>query len=321
VCVCVCVFCSHALPWKVGRAVWRYDKGWPSYYGTYWRLDRGVWRNMKDGEVVLGLMRGLIEVFESICRTAEQFWDKWKAWPTCLKGLDGRLSCSGTYQRLGRRVWRDWMRGRTVLRLMKGLTDVFEGIGWEAELFWDLWKAWPTSLKGLDESETCSGTYGGLDRRVRRGWMVGRRVMGPMEGLADVFEGVGWEAELFWDLSKAWLTCLKGLDETPSCFETYEGLGQRVWRDWMRGRTVLRLMKGLADKFERVGWERHVFWNLWRAQSTCLKGLDRRLTCLKWLDGRSACSATYDITKGRSRVAKEKKLLERVRWEADVAKE
>ena len=52
--------------------------------------------------------------------------------------------------------------------------------------------------------------------------------MGLMEGLADVFEGVGWEAELFWDLSKAWLTCLKGLDERPRFFKTYGGLGRRV---------------------------------------------------------------------------------------------
>jgi len=33
--------------------------------------------------------------------------------------------------------------------------------------------------------------------------MGGRRVKGLMEALADVFEGVGWEVELFWDLSKA----------------------------------------------------------------------------------------------------------------------
>ena len=49
-----------------------------------------------------------------------------------------------------------------------------------------------------------------------------------MKGLADVFERIGWEVELFWDLSKAWPTCLKGLDERPNCFETYEGLDRRV---------------------------------------------------------------------------------------------
>jgi len=40
--------------------------------------------------------------------------------------------------------------------------------------------------------------------------------------------------------------------------------------------------------------------------------------CLKGLDGRPACSTTYDITKESSRVAKEKRLFERVGWEADV---
>jgi len=56
----------------------------------------------------------------------------------------------------------------------------------------------------------------------------GRAVLGQMEGLVDIFEGIGWEAELFWDLSKAWATCLEGLDERPSYFETYGGLGRRV---------------------------------------------------------------------------------------------
>jgi len=45
-------------------------------------------------------------------------------------------------------------------------------------------------------------------------------VLGQMEGLADMFEWIEWEAELFWDLSKAWPTCLMGLDERPNCFET-----------------------------------------------------------------------------------------------------
>ena len=48
--------------------------------------------------------------------------------------------------------------------------------------------------------------------------------------------------------------------------------------------------------------------DLWRAWRMCLKGLD----------GRPACSTTYDITKESSRVAKEKRLFERVGWEADV---
>jgi len=37
----------------------------------------------------------------------------------------------------GRRV----MEGRAVLRLMEGLTDVFEGVGWETDVLWDLWWA------------------------------------------------------------------------------------------------------------------------------------------------------------------------------------
>jgi len=41
-----CVFCTYASAWKVGRTVWRYDEGWSSYSGTYWRLERGVWRYM-----------------------------------------------------------------------------------------------------------------------------------------------------------------------------------------------------------------------------------------------------------------------------------
>jgi len=56
----------------------------------------------------------------------------------------------------------------------------------------------------------------------------GRAVLGLTEGLANVFEGIGWEAELFWDLLKAWPICLKGVDGRPSCSETYGGLGQRV---------------------------------------------------------------------------------------------
>jgi len=60
----LCVFCSHASPWKVGQAVWRYDEGWPSCSGTYWSLT---------------------EVFGGIWRMTELFWDLWKAWPRCLK--------------------------------------------------------------------------------------------------------------------------------------------------------------------------------------------------------------------------------------------
>ena len=161
---------------------------------------------MKDGWVVLGLMKGLTEVFEGIWRMVEQFWDKWKAWSTFLKGLDGRPSCFGTYQRLGRRVWRDWMRGRAILRLMEGLADEFEGVGWEPDVFWDLWRAWPSCLKGLDGRPTCYGrsncyeTYERLGRRV----MGDQTVMRLMKGLADVFEG---------------------LDGRPTCYGTYEGLG------------------------------------------------------------------------------------------------
>jgi len=141
------------------------------------------------------------------------------------------------------------------------------------------------SLKGLDESPTCFVTYGGLGRRVWRGWMRGRRVMGGravlrlVEGLADMFKGVGWEADVLCDLSKAWQTCLKGLHEKPSCFGTYGGLGWRVWRDWMRARRVLRLMEDLADVFEGVGWEADVLWDLCRAWPMCLKGLDGKQTC------------------------------------------
>jgi len=218
----------------------------------------------------------------------KQFWDKWKAWPTCLKGLDGRPSCSGTYQRLGRRVWKNWL---------------------DDELFWDLWRAWSMSLKGLDESPTCYVTYGGFGRRVWRGWMRGRHVIGGrailrlleglanvfegdwrptcygtyqrlgqhvwrdcmrgqailglMEGLAGEFEGTGWEPDVFWDLWRAWPTCLKGLDWRRTCYKTYAGLGWHIWRGWMGGWHVMKVMEGLADVFERVGWEADVFWHLW----------------------------------------------------------
>jgi len=156
------------------------------------------------------LIEGLIEVFGRIWRMIELFWDLWKAWLRCLKVYEGWLSSSGTNGRLSRRVWRDWMGGRAILGPIKGLANVFEGIGWEADLFWDLWRAWPTSLKGLDESPTCSGTYRGLGRCVWRGWMGGRRVMGSravlrlMEGLANMFKGVGWEADVLWNLWRAW---------------------------------------------------------------------------------------------------------------------
>jgi len=151
----LCVFCSHASPWKVGRAVWRYDEGWPSCSGTYWRLDRGVWiwrmaglfwnlwkawpRFLKVYEgrpTVLGQMEGLADMFEWIEWEAELFWDLSKAWPTCLMGLDERPNCFETYRGLGWRVWRGWMRARRVLRLMEGLTDVFKGVGWEADVWW-----------------------------------------------------------------------------------------------------------------------------------------------------------------------------------------
>jgi len=240
---------------------------------------------MRDDRAVLGLIEGLIEVFGGIWMMAELFWDLWKAWPRCLKVYEGWPSSSGTNGRLGRRVWRDWMGGRAVLGPIEDLADVFERIGLEDELFLDLWRAWPTSLKGLDEGLTCYVTYGGLDRHVWRGWMGGRHVMGGwavlrlLEGLADVFEGVGCEAGVLWDLSKAWPTCLKGLHERPSYFGTYRRLARRVWQNWMRTRRVLRLIKGLTDVFEGVGWEANVLWDLCRAWPTCVKGLDGRPTC------------------------------------------
>jgi len=49
---------------------------------------------------------------------------------------------------------------------IEGLADVFEGIGWETELFWDLWKAWPMCLKGLDGRSSYSRTYGRFGRCV-----------------------------------------------------------------------------------------------------------------------------------------------------------
>ena len=194
---------------------------WLSCFGTHERLDRGVWRYIKDGQAVLGQMEGLANVFEGIGWEAELFWDLSKAWPTCLKELIGR---------------------RAILGLMEGLIDEFEGIRWEPDVLCDLWRVWPTCLKGLDERPTCywrssySETFRGLGKRVWR----------------------GLEADVLWDLSKAWPTCLKGLHERPSYFGTYGGLGRRVWRDWMRARRVLRLMEGLADVFEGVGLEADV---------------------------------------------------------------
>ena len=204
---------------------------------------------IRDDRAVLGPIDGLTEVFGGIWRMAELFWDLWKAWQRCLKVYKGWPSSSGTNGRLGRRVWRDWMRGRAVLGPIKGMADMFEGIGWKAKLFWDLWRAWPTSLKGLDEISTFCRTYGGLSRRVWRGWMGGQRVLGLMEGLADVFEGIGWDAKLFWDLWRAWVTCLKGLHRRVTSSRTYGRLGQRVWRCWMGGRRVMGLMEGLADRW------------------------------------------------------------------------
>jgi len=257
---------------------------------------------MRDDRAVLELIEGLTEVFGAIWRMAEFFWDLWKAWPRCLKVYEGWPSSSGTNGRLGLRVWRDWMGGQA--------SRTYQRLGRRVWRDWIrgrviLWLIETTSFKRLDESPTCSVTYGGLGRRVWRGWMGGRRVMGGravlrlIEGLADVFEGVGWEGDVLWDLSKAWPMCLNGLHERSSCFGPYEGLGWQVWRDWMRARHVLRLMEGLADVFERVGWKADVLWDLCRAWSTCLKGLDAKPTC----------SNTYDITKGRSRVAKEKRLF------------
>jgi len=138
-------------------------------------------------------------VFEGIWVMAELFWDLWKAWPRCLKVYKGWSSCSGTYWRLGRRIWRDWMVGRPIMGPIKGLGDVFEGIGWETELFWDLWKVWPTCLKGLDGRPSCSGTYGRFDRRVWRDWIGSRPVLGHIEGLTDVLQGIWEMAELLWN--------------------------------------------------------------------------------------------------------------------------
>jgi len=198
----------------------------------------------------------------------ELFWDLLMAWPRCLEVYEGWPSCFGTYERLDRGVWRYIKDGRAVLGQMEGLADVFEGIGWEVELFWDLSKAWLTCLKGLDERPSYFETYGELGRRVWRGWMRSRRFVGLMEGLADVFEGVGWEANVFWDLWRAWPMCLRGLDGMPSCFETYGGLGWRVWRDCIGGWRLLGLMGGLANVFEGVGCEADVLWGLWRAWPT-----------------------------------------------------
>jgi len=169
--------------------------------------------------------------------------------------MGGRAVLGPINPRLGRRLWRDWMGGRAVLEPIKGLADVFKGIGLEAELFWDLWRARSTCLKGLDGRPTCYGTYQRLGRRVWRDWMRGRAVLGLMEGLADEFEGIGWEPDEFWDLWRDWPTCLKGLDGRPTCYETYDGLGRCVWRGWME-----------ADV-------------LWWAWPTCLKGLDERPAC------------------------------------------
>jgi len=58
------------------------------------------------------------------------------------------------------------MRSRCVLGLMEGLADVFEGVGWEADVLRDLWRPWLTCLKGLDGRSSFSGTYQRLRRRV-----------------------------------------------------------------------------------------------------------------------------------------------------------
>jgi len=143
---------------------------------------------MRDGRAVMRFIEGLTEVFGGIWRMAELFWDLWKAWSRCLKVYEGWQSCSGTYGRLGQRVWRDWMGGRVVLGPIKGLADMFEGSGREAELFWDLWGAWSTCLKGLDRRPTCYRTYGGLRRCVWRGWMGGRHVLELMKLLREGLE-------------------------------------------------------------------------------------------------------------------------------------
>jgi len=295
----VCVFCSHALPWKVDRVVWRYDEGWLSYSGTYWRLDWGVWRYIQDGRAVLEQIEGLADVFEGIGWEAELFWDLSKAWPTCLKGLDERSSCFETYGGLGRWVWRGWMRSRCVLGLMEGLADVFEGVGWEADVLRDLWRPWLTCLKGLDGRSSFSGTYQRLRRRVWRDWMRSQAVLRLMKGLADKFEGFGWEPDVLWDLWRAWPTCLKG---------------------WMGGRRVIGLMEGLADVFEEVWWEAELFWDLSKAWTTCLKGLDERPSCFKTYGGLGRrvwrgwmrASRVLGLMEGFADV------FERVGWEANV---
>ena len=169
-------------------------------------------------------------MFKGIWVMTELFWDLWKAWPRCLKVYKGWPSCSETYWRLGRRVWRDRMGDRAVLGLMEGLTDVFEGVGWEAELFWDLWKVWPTCLKGLDGKPTCSRTYWRLDRRASRNIRDDWAFVGLIEGLVKVFEGIWGMRELFRDISKTWPRCLKAYERLSSCFRIYKRPSPSIWK-------------------------------------------------------------------------------------------
>jgi len=67
-----------------------------------------------------------------------------------------------------------------------------------------------------------------------------------------MFEGIGWEADLFWDILKAWPTWFKVYEGWPSFCGTYRRLGEGIWRYMRDERAVLRLIKSLGEVLEGI---------------------------------------------------------------------
>jgi len=82
--------------------------------------------------------------------------------------------------------------------------------------------------------------------------MGNRPVLGHIEGLADVIQGIWGMTELLWDLSKAWWRYLKVYEGWVSCSETYQKLERGAWRHMKDCRVVLGLIKDLAEVFENI---------------------------------------------------------------------
>jgi len=64
---------------------------------------------MRDVRAFVGLMEGLVKVFEGVWGMSELFWDLSKAWPRCLKVYERLPNCFRTYERLGRSGWKCYL--------------------------------------------------------------------------------------------------------------------------------------------------------------------------------------------------------------------